>query len=351
MKGLFVLGSGGSGKTALCVAIAMRLIDRGAKVGYFKPVGSVAGTSQRQDRDGILMKELLGMAADVETIVPFHTSPSYLSKYTSPEETQARVKECFDEVTRGLDYLIVEGTTAPQTMMALRLDAPRLSRLLGLKPLLVSKGEFDYHLDNALLHLRYLESVGADVGGVIFNNVPKQNMDKCRGVYTPILEKEGYSVLGIIPKKAELVAPTVREVAEVLGGEVLEGEKHLDRPVEETVIGAMTPESALNYFHRSINKAVVVGGDRPMIALAALETSTSVLILTGGIYPDMRVLTRAAEQKVPVLLVPHDTFTTVEKLHFVTRKIQASDSKAISQAREHLEEYCDLAKIEALLET
>lgn len=349
MKGLFVLGAGGSGKTAICVAVAKRLQDAGAKVSYFKPIGNVAGTRERLDRDALLMKEMLGMETEVDQIVPLHTSPSYLSKYSTGQESMGKIKEAYNKICAGADYVIVEGTTAPQTMMALGLDAPGLAKELGLPALLVAKGESDYYLDDALMFLRYIKSVGTDLGGILFNNVPKQNMDKCRGVYTPLLEKEGYQVLGILPKNAQLMAPTAREIYDVLGGELLEGEGYLDKLVEEIMIGAMTPESALNYFHRSINKAVVAGGDRPLIAMAALETNTSLLILTGGIYPDVRVLSKAAEQKVPVILVPYDTYTTVEKLHCVTRKIQVSDSKAISQARTHLEEYADLQKLDVLL--
>lgn len=348
MKGLFVIGTGGSGKTALCVAMAQRLTDSGAKVGYFKPIGNVSGTTLKYDRDAVLMKELLGMESEIECIVPYHTSPSYLSRYTTGEAMLAKVKECFQLISRTVDYVLVEGTTSPQAMMALGLDAPSLAKQLGLPAIVVSKGENDYHLDETLLSLRYIKSLGTLPAGVIFNNVSKQNLDKCRGVYAPLVEAEGYPVIGVIPKSSELVAPTVREIVEVLGGQLLEGADHLDHHVEEVMIGAMTPESALSYFHRSINKAVVVGGDRPAVALAALETNTAVLILTGGIYPDKRVLTRAAERNVPVLLVPDNTFDAVEKLHFVSRKFQATDTKAIDEARKHLEQFCDLTAINQL---
>lgn len=349
MKGLIVLGPGGSGKTAICVALALHLREAGVNVGYFKPIGNVAGTKFKEDGDALLMQELLGLEVGMDKIVPIHTSPSYLSKYSSLADPVQKIKDSFQAVSANRDYVIVEGTTAPQTMMALGLDAPNLASVLGLKAIVVNRGENDYYLDEALLYLRYLESVGVKPSGVLFNNVPKQNIDKCKGVYTPLLEQAGFPVLGVIPKQRELVAPSAREVCSVLEGELLEGKQYLDRLVEEVMIAAMGPESALNYFHRSINKAVIAGGDRPLVSLAALETSTSLLILTGGIYPDMRVLTRAAEKKVPVLLVPYDTYTTSEKLHAVTKKIIASDATVIAQARRNFSEHCDLTKVAGLL--
>lgn len=48
--------------------------------------------------------------------------------------------------------------------------------------------------------------------------------------------------------------------------------------VEHLMIGAMDVDSALTYFRRKPNKAVITGGDRPDIQLAALETSTKCTI-------------------------------------------------------------------------
>ena len=76
------------------------------------------------------------------------------------------------------------------------------------------------------------------------------------------------------------------EFYDILGGEILAAHDHLHLPVEDVVIGAMTTAGALTYLRRAANKAVILGGDRADLALAALETSTSVLILTGGLYPD-----------------------------------------------------------------
>ena len=95
----------------------------------------------------------------------------------------------------------------------------------------------------------------------------------------------------------------------------------------------MTQDSAIHYFRRAPRKAVITGGDRPDLALAALETDTSALILTGNLYPDVRVLARAEEKGVPVILVPYDTYTTVGKVKDVTGKIRIGDKKRINEAK------------------
>jgi len=62
----------------------------------------------------------------------------------------------------------------------------------------------------------------------------------------------------------------------------------------------------LRYFRRSVNKAVILGGDRTDLAIAALDTGASLLVLTGGIYPDVQVLNRAEVTGTPILMVPHE---------------------------------------------
>jgi hypothetical protein len=184
----------------------------------------------------------------------------------------------------------------------------------------------------------YIKKCGVKFIGTILNDIPKIIIERVKGFSRPTLEKNEVTVLGIVPENIALRSPTVREIHERIGGEILSGEENLDNLVEDFLIGAMTPESALTYFRRSVNKAVITGGDRSDIQLAALQTNTSALILTGNLYPDVRVLARAEHQGVPVLLVPYDTYTTVSKTDEVTGRIKYSDEKKIKLAKKVVEE-------------
>jgi len=62
------------------------------------------------------------------------------------------------------------------------------------------------------------------------------------------------------------------------------------------MVGAMNVDSALAHFRRQPNKAVITGGDRPDIQLAALETSTRCLILTGNLPPNPLIIGRAKSE-------------------------------------------------------
>jgi len=98
----------------------------------------------------------------------------------------------------------------------------------------------------------------------------------------------------------------------------------------------MNVESALSYFRKVSNKAVITGGDRSDIQLAALETPTKCLILTGNQNPSETVIGKAMMARVPILVVREDTLTTVEKMESLVGKVHFRGEKKIERAKELL---------------
>lgn len=340
MKSLFIMGSAGSGKTAMAVGLALKFKQEGLKVAYFKPVG-VAVTAGKADEDAVLMKEILNMDAPLETIVPTNASPFYLSRGNRQAEMLQAIEEAFHQLSAHSDLVIVDSAIFPHIMGTIGLDAPSLAAKLKSSAIYLINVKNDYSLDQAVFFNKYIQYSGVPVIGNLFTHVPRPILAKIEGVYKPLLNENGFLTLGIIPKITELTAPSVAQVYEVLGGELLTGEKNLDLLVEDIMVGAMTIESALAFLRRTNNKVFITGGDRADMALAALETSTSAIILTGGLYPDVKVISRAVEKDVPVILVHYDTYTTIEKLSELSGRITPADQGSIHKALENVEKHCD----------
>ncbi len=350
MKSLYLIGTPGSGKTAVALGLALRLRQEGFNPGYFKPVGSTAGVLHPRDEDGVLMKTVLKMVEDLETIVPLTAGNFYVSGYGEPQECRDRVFAAYRLIAGRYGPVIIDGASFPWVMATFGLDAVSIAGEVGAGILCTMRIRNDFDFDEAVFYNRYVQCKGLDLVGNIFNNIPRPMLAKTQGEYANLLESSGFRWLGAIPHRREIHAPTVAEYHDVLGGELLVGGDRLELLVEDVLIGAMTIDSALDHLRRGLNKAVIIGGDRADYALAALETSTSVLILTGGLYPHLNVITRAKEKGVPVILVHYDTVTTVERLSAVARRIRPGDEKAIALARENIELYCDWQKIIELLE-
>ena len=141
----------------------------------------------------------------------------------------------------------------------------------------------------------------------------------------------------------------IQELAEATEGEFLCGAESAEALLENFVVGAMGEERALRYFRRTPRKCVITGGDRSDIQLAALETPTRCLVLTGDLRPSHTVIARAEELGVPVLLVRGDTLATVTTIEEMMGKLRVREPKKIAHAVEQFEENLELAKLDAAL--
>lgn len=341
--------TGFSGKTAVCLGLALRFRREGYKVGYFKPIGTeMTRVGDRPvDEDVLLMKAALNLDLPVETLAPviFHGRLLEELVKTPPEVYMSRIEKAFEAASIGMDLLIVESAHKLSYGCIMGLSGPVLAKRLASQALLISRFDEDAVLGDILCSAELLRSLGVPCSGVVLNDVGRDVLERVRGLAVPLLQRQNMEVLGVIPRDVLLTAPTVQEVYAALGGEILAAPGKMSNLVESFIVGAMTPESALSYFRRATDKAVITGGDRSDLALAALETSTSLLILTGNLYPNIAVLAKAEEKGVPVLLVPFDTYTTVEKLSRITGRVKPEDDLKIKAAARHVDESVEWRKI------
>jgi BioD-like phosphotransacetylase family protein len=143
-----------------------------------------------------------------------------------------------------------------------------------------------------------------------------------------------------------LNAVPISDMVEALGGKVLCAQDKLDQLAENISIGAMTADVALRFFQRTPHKVVITGGDRADIQLTALQTSTRCLILTGDLYPNERILTRAEELGVPVILVSQDTFTTAETCDRLRWHMSLNSEHKIARAVEIVDRCMDWKRLQ-----
>jgi BioD-like phosphotransacetylase family protein len=251
------------------------------------------------------------MAEPVELLGPVALTPAKLEQQLRGPETDyaPRLVEAFRKVSAGCDVMVLEGGRSLREGYVAGLPPRRVVELLEARVLLVLKHDDSLMVDRALTAQDYF---GPALAGVAINDVPRNRLDGVHETVTPFLARHGLRVMGVLPANPLLAAPTVAELAEGLNAEILCCADQKDVLVEDRMVGAMSAESALSYFRRKPNKAVVTGGDRADIQMAALETSTRCLILTGNLYPNPMVLHRAEDLNVPVLLARQDTFSTVE---------------------------------------
>jgi len=337
-----------SGKSALALALAMKLEESGLKVGYMKPVGNIIVDldGQPADDDAVNMKRMLGLKESPDEISPVLFTHQLLENVLEGRDEQLAPKldRTLKKVSQGKDVMILEGSGDTSAGSALGLSDADVARLTGSQILLVTHYCDEYTIDRISTYLKLLPE---DVGllGIVFNKTSQERMGFVRDKVVPYFSRKGVQVLGVIPRNRALQAISAREIAEGMGGQVLAGKDHMDVTVENVVVGAMSPDSAIKVFRRKRNRAVITGGDRSDLQMAALEAHMPIIILTGNLYPAPPVLGRAEELGVPVILVPDDTITTIDRMETLLRRVRVRDVQKLDTMKSMLDEYVDTDKI------
>jgi uncharacterized protein len=349
MKSLYITSvEPHSGKTATCLAIARLFQAQGHCVKYMKPLSlqpfRVGG--KLADEDAAFAKEVLKLDEEVWHLSPVVVTSDVLRKHISAgsqEDLMKRVKDECEQMVSECDILMLEGGGTLREGYVMGLPTVAVATALGSKVLVIVRYKSEVQLlDDALAALTRL---GKSLIGVFINRVPDDAMGFVEDIARPYLEANGVPVFAVMPELRGLEALTVQEIIDTLGAEVLTNLVNPDALVENLTIGAMTAEAALSRFRRQIHKAVITGGDRTDIQLAALETSTTCLILTGNMRPSPLIIKQADQFGVPVLLVRENTMETIESLDRVFGKTRLGQEAKLKQYEELLAKHSDLARL------
>lgn len=333
-----------SGKSGIAVSLVRELQARGARLGYFKPYGTmpVEISGVLTDKDAAYINSALNEPCPIEAVCPVVRTHAFVEDVLAHrcESLSDRVMHAAEVCAQGRDLLLVEAPWDLAQGSSIGLSAPEVADLLDCKLVLIDRPPAAADLPDAIVCER--SRLGERLGGVIFNSVQEQTADFLSRRTIPFLNSLGIPVFGAIPFDPTLSSVTVREIAEALGGTVLTARDSLDLPVETFMVGAMGQEKALRFFRRKANKAVVTGGDRSDVQLAALETSTRCIVLTGAMPPSSIVMSRAEELGVPMVMVEHDTLTAVERMEAIFGHTRLHDPAKVDTMHRMLRESVDI---------
>ncbi|NLF78786.1 MAG: phosphotransacetylase family protein [Chloroflexi bacterium] len=348
MKSLYITSvSTFSGKTALGLGLGLRMQAAGYKVGYIKPVSTQPYTAGGRvlDEDADFVRRTLGLDTPPWELSPVIITTELLDQVMSgtlDRDLVDEVKQAVQLASEDTDILIMEGGASMREGYVVGLNTLNLIETLNVPALTV----VNFHGEECLAGMCILDDVlasqrrlGDRLLGVVINGVPREDLEYMRQRAVPYLEKEGIKVYGLLPFDPYLRALSVGEIVDALNAKVLTGAHLKERLVEHMSVGAMSVEAALPRFRRQLNKAVFTGGDRTDIQAAALETSTTCLVLTGNLQPTPTILNRAEELNVAVLLVPDSTLEAVERVEGIFGKTSLGQPEKLSRFQAMLSEH------------
>jgi len=314
-----------AGKTAVCLALGRRLQQEGRSVGYFKPISIDPwrmAASGVYDEDAEFVRRTLGLAEPVKELVGVVLTPSLIDEMrcgSVDRNLVAEVKAAYTRVAADKDFVLLEGGTSLWEGLSLNVHPLKVAEELDVPILSIIR--FVDRINVADTCVATQAEFGDRLAGEFVNAVPEDCLSALEEICRPSWEDRGIAILGAMPLRPRLEAISVRELVDVLDGEFLALPEKMDMLIEHFVVGAMSVHQALPRMRRIAGaKAVITGGDRADIQLAAVETAAKCLILTGYLRPAPEILYRAEDAGIPVISVHHNTLETVEAIQEVFGK-------------------------------
>jgi len=347
-------GEAESGKSIITLGLMRILLGRTRKVGYFRPIIEDPHNGQRDNHiDTVLSHFKLDM--DYEECYGMTVS-EVIQKKTGHEESEILdvIIKKYRALDDKFDFILVEGTDFSGEAAFVELDINALiAKNLGIPVILVGtgKGKSREELVSSL-HLAYDSLIDKEVVvlGIVANKV-ENSIEEIEKILRKEVSKDIF--IGVIPMIKSMNNPTVKEIIDEIGAELLLGENLVSNQVEGFAVGAMQLRNFLN--HLKDNCLVITPGDRADIIMSTLQANISDnypkiagIILTGGLLPEKSImkLIKGLREIVPMMAVERGTFEVANKMGAIRSHIYANNVQRIYTSLNTFDKYVN---IEALI--
>ncbi|MDR1125068.1 MAG: AAA family ATPase [Deltaproteobacteria bacterium] len=354
MPGLYIASTRPkTGKTLCACAMGVLMQRQGLSVGYIKPVGGELKLVEagKGDAGALVVQEVLGQDAlpeDLTTVMRHSAWGQLGSCPLRGEEALGRIKKSYAGIAKGKDWTLVNGSGSfPAAGQFAGVDGLTLVQALDLRVILVETLEDGLDFDAVLLLRKHL---GKRLAGVILNKAPTSEIPLCRQWLAPYLESYGVKVLGIIPNEPELKVIRCMNLAYELGGRIVAGNSSAAKlGIAGFLIGSMQIDGFMTRVRDKTASAIIVGGDRTDLQLAALCAKGNCLVLTGNISPDELVRTRAEKLDIPIIVATEDTYTMARRIARILEDRKFDDMSQINRGIRLFDESIELEALLAYL--
>ncbi|MBU2499333.1 MAG: AAA family ATPase [Proteobacteria bacterium] len=330
MSFLFIGSTGDrAGHTLFTWALAKRLLEKGLRLGLFKPFGTdpILVQGRWTDHDASLFKEALNLQEPLERICPYLASDETW-RQKGNDEVWRELKSLSAELSEGKDLLIVMGSRhiffddtacpVPDVSLVAELDA---DFVLIHRYQKVSSSIYSILSVSSLLKER--------VKGIILNRVPPEHMSGVRDQLVHGLGQRGIPMTAALPEDPILASRSLHEAVEALDGRVLCGGEGLHKPIGGVTVGSADLTGDLALFKRAYNKIVLLEPTGIEGETTQAQRPITGILLTGGRNPAPQLLHAAQKANVPLILVRDDTFTALEKWEQSASRLSPGDENKV----------------------
>ncbi|MCD6355487.1 MAG: phosphate acetyltransferase [Prolixibacteraceae bacterium] len=339
-----------SGRSVVSIGVLNLLLSKASSVGYFRPIISDYPPGKR---DYHIETMLSYFNLDMEYKDAYGFTMSQVVKYKNMGQTTRlidKIIERYKEIEKQYDVVLVEGADFAEKGVAFEFDLNvEIAKNLSIPTIVVSSAyekDLKDAVSNVDLAVKAFAEKDVPVQAVFMNRVAEANSDEMRTELEKVIPPE--TDIGIIPEESKLCRPTIQEIFDEIGGEILLGEKMMSKYAEKFDVGAM---QLRNYLERvEENSLIITPGDRVDIVMGAFQANASInypsisgIVLTEGIKPEEPILRliEGLPNPVPIILVEDETFVAANKIGNVKPKIRPGDIRKIELSISTFEDNVD----------
>ncbi|MFD5121770.1 phosphate acetyltransferase [Streptomyces sp. NPDC058385] len=336
----------GDGRQVVELGVMELLTRQVDRVGVFRPL-----VHDGPDRLFDLLRARYRLSQDPATVygLDYHEA-SAVQAEQGTDELVSRLVDRFHQVARDYEVVLVLGTDFADTQLPDELAVnARLANEFGASVIPVVGGRKQtpesVHAETRNAYRAY-EVLGCDVLAMVVNRVAAQDREEIRESLAAHLPVPTY----VLPDEPALSAPTVSQIAQALGGEVLLGDAAgLARDALDFVFGgAMLPA-----FIKALTPGclVVTPGDRADLVVGSLAAHSAGtppiagVLLTLDERPGAEILTLSDRLApgTPVVAVKGGSFPTAGELFAMEGKLNAATPRKAETALGLFERWVDTA--------
>lgn len=356
---------GDTGKSTIALGILHRFAATVAKVGVFRPITrrpagqerSDTGDGASEDRDYIL--ELLLAHTTAGLSYDDCVGVSYQRLHDDPDGALADIVDRYHQVAERCDAVLIVGSDYTDVASPSELSVnARIAVNLGAPVVLAVRASERTPADVAhVVELCLAEISGqhAHTAAVVANRCAPAELDEVAAALRASAP-EGVTCY-VLPEEPLLVAPSVAELRDAVGGTVVSGDDDLlNREALGVLVAGMTAEHVLERITDGM--AVITPGDRSDVVLAMASAhaaagfpSLSCLILNGGLalHPAIAKLVEGLGLRLPIIATDLGTYDTAKAVALTRGRVTTGSVRKIDTALELMEKHVDTADLLAKL--
>jgi phosphate acetyltransferase len=345
-----------SGKSAISLGLMEMLLRQIEKVGFFRPIITVEQERNEKDNDIDLISSYFDLGISYEKMYGYTAAEAgKLLSARGEGEVLEGIMRKYDQLEEVCEFVLCEGTDFASSTAAFELDINAdISKNLGSPVLLVAnahKRTVDQTARSIELALDSLNVKGSHTIATIINRIVPRDAKKAIKALK-MKDSIRNQLVYTIPENESLGRPTVGEIAQIIGAEVLYGKEQLNRHVHNFSVAAMQLHNFLTRIERG--SLIITPGDRAdiIVACLAIVLSTSMenisgILLTGGLKPQKAIwsLIKGFPQMVPILSVKENTFPTATMVNKIHATISPDNDRKITQAIAVFEKNVDVEEL------